>query len=122
MKLLVDKDFGSESIWVPTESGTDWGNGDHHGLGLPQDLVDRLDYMSDWFEKFEPFSLTPEIDFRAYEAYKLALAIDLKRYFGDKAQIFTWLNDKYVVEITGDDFKMTRRTKKKECRGLNTIA
>jgi hypothetical protein len=54
MKLLVDKDFSSDSLWIPTSSGNDWGNGNHHEMNLPLHLVDRLDYLSDWFETYNP--------------------------------------------------------------------
>lgn len=47
-----------------------------------------------------PGSESPEPDWICFTAYKLALAIDLKRHFQSTAQIFLW-HEGRVVEITG---------------------
>ena len=43
----------------------------------------------------------------AYCAYKQALAVDLKRHFGESAQVFVRQGED-VVEITGSFSRMTR--------------
>ncbi len=106
MKLLVDKDFESSSLWVPG-SGEGWASCDHHTFGLPEELVARLDYLSDWFETYNPGSHDPEPDWAAYGAYLLALAVDLKRHFGDAAQVFV-RSDGAVIEVTGEYTHMAR--------------
>ena len=87
MKLLVDKDWASSVLWVPGPK-IGWASCDHHTLELPPELTQRCDYLSDWFETYDPGSLDSPPDWPAYGAYLLALAIDLKRYFGTSAQIF----------------------------------
>jgi len=99
VKLLVDKDWASSSLWVPSRSGG-WASCDHHSFDLPPNLLDRCDYLSEWFETYMPGSKNPEPDWIFFEAYKLALAIDLNRHFQSAAQIFVW-HEGSVVEITG---------------------
>jgi hypothetical protein len=106
MRLLVDKDWGSSSLWVPGRLGG-WASCDHHSFHLPQELLDRCEYLSDWYESYSPGSDAPEPDWHSYSAYKLALAIDLKRHFGPTAHVFVW-QGKDVVEITGSHSLMTK--------------
>jgi len=105
MKILVDKDWGSSSLWIPGKLGG-WASCDHHSFDLPTELKDRCDYFSDWYETYEPGSNLPEPDWEAYSAYKLALAIDIKRHFGNGAQVFIWKDNK-IVEVVGDFSHMT---------------
>ena len=106
MRLLVDKDWSSSSLWVPGSNGN-WASCDHHSFGLPQELTDRCSYLSEWYESYLPGSCTPEPDWMAYCAYKQALAVDLKRHFGESAQVFVRQGED-VVEITGSFSRMTR--------------
>lgn len=99
MKLLVDKDWGSSSLWVPSSSGG-WASCDHHSFDLPQQILDRCDYMSDWFETFSPESDLPEPDWESYSAYILALAIDLKRHYQDAARLYV-RKGRGFAEVTG---------------------
>lgn len=108
MQLLVDKDWDSSSLWVPAESGG-WASCDHHSFDLPQELLDRCDYLSDWYETYWPGSDVPEPDWQSFSAYKLALAIDIKHHYGELAHIFVWQGEK-IVEITGSYSQMTRST------------
>ena len=106
MKILVDNDWCSSSLWVPSSSGG-WASCDHHFFDLPKELLDRCDYLSDWFESYIPESDSPEPDWNAYNSYKFALAIDLKRHYQESAQIFIW-HRKKIVEITGFYASMIR--------------
>jgi hypothetical protein len=110
MKILVDKDFGSSSLWVPGKSG-DWASCDHHSFDLPQELINRCDYLSEWYETYWPGSDAPEPDWKAYSAYLLGLAIDLKHHYEESAQVFVW-RDKEVVEVTGSFSKMLHNVPK----------
>ena len=105
MQLLVDKDWGSSSLWVPSNAG--WASCDHHSFNFPNYLQERCDYLSDWYESYWPGTDQPEPDWESYSAYKLALAIDIKRHYGEAAQIFVWQGD-FIVEISGEFSQMTR--------------
>lgn len=106
MRVLVDKDWDSSALWVPGRQGG-WASADHHTFGLPPDLADRCDYLSAWFETYEPGSNSPEPDWGSYNAYLVALAIDLKRHFRDSAQVFSYRGNE-LAEVTGDFASMAK--------------
>jgi hypothetical protein len=100
MKLLVWKDFDSSPLWTLGPTGTRSSTPPSR-FNLPPELRARLNYMSAWYETYEPGSSNPEPDWPAYRAYVTGVAIDLKRHYGDKAQIFIQ-GDESLLEITGE--------------------
>ena len=99
VKLLIDKDWSSTCFWVPGAEGG-WVNASPDQMNLTPELFQRCEYLSEWFEIYNPGSSDPEPDWDAYSAYTLALAIDIKKHYGQSAQIFI-RNGNEVVEVTG---------------------
>ena len=56
---------------------------------------------------YDPATDAPTPDWEAYSAYKKALAIDIKRYYGNDARIFIRNGDEFL-EITGIPSAMFR--------------
>lgn len=107
MQILVGKDWGSSILWVPSESGG-WASCDHRLFDLPQHLLDRCEYITAWHDSWWPGVRAPEPDWGSLEAYKLALAIDLKRHYKDSAQVFVSYGGT-VAEVSGSYSQMLQR-------------
>lgn len=106
MRIKVDKDWCSSPLWVPSSSGG-WASCDYRGFNLPESLVQRLGYYSDWHDSWLPGDRGPEQDWDALSHYEIALAIDLKRHYGESAQIFVHFDGK-LHEVTGSMHEMFR--------------
>jgi hypothetical protein len=83
--LRVWVDYGSGGIWEIKEpkqkhAGKGW---THDPAILPVSLQERFDYWTSWHDFQEPWNGWPGPDNHLFEAYGLALAIDLKRVLGD---------------------------------------
>jgi hypothetical protein len=103
--LRIDVDWGSTGIWQIKEPKQRCAGGCvvYEELKLPQWLVDRFEYWTNWHDAHEPWKETPGLDSELWRAYAFSLAIDLKRVLGDD----------YYVEYGGreihDDLKYLRQ-------------
>ena len=91
--LRIDWDYSSTGIWAIKEPLQKYagGNVEYASLNLPNWLVDRFNYWTQWLESSESWNGHEEPDGILISAYKLSLAIDLKRVLGDD----------YYVECSG---------------------
>jgi len=91
--LRIDWDCSSTGIWVIKEprQKSAGANLSYEGLDLPDWLVERFNYWTEWLESSESWNGHEEPDEDLVRAYKLSLAIDLKRVLGDD----------YYVECSG---------------------
>ncbi|MBW3138906.1 hypothetical protein KUV56_05080 [Ferrimonas balearica] len=98
--ITVDKDWGSTGIWCKVDSS--WGNAKYEDFPIPNWLIDRFNYWCDWYDShiFKKLDFE-ESEWTRLEAYKLSLAIDLRRVLDSSYVIYIWdeeLNGR--VEIT----------------------
>ena len=99
--IYVWCDFESTGIWGLTNEGY-LGNADYERFDLPQGLVVRFKFWERWFSDtyVEWNDERNKMDRKLFDAYGLSLAVDLKRFTGDKHRIFYGhLNDENCVEI-----------------------
>lgn len=87
MDVLVNKDWGSTGVWVPSRSGG-WANTSFASLNLPDWLVERFVFWSAWYESRTPEKIDEEFDWDSWNAYELSLAIDLKNFLGNEHRVF----------------------------------
>ena len=84
--IRVDLDWGSTGIWLldapfQKTAGT---NVAYDDFSLPSWLVDRFNVWTEWYNAWTPWKGDKnKPDQKAFEAYGLSLAIDLKRFLGD---------------------------------------
>jgi hypothetical protein len=87
MDVLVDKDWCSTGLWVRGRTSA-WANAPYSIFELPNWLLERFEYWSNWFDQCTPEHLNDRPDWKAFCAYELSLAIDLKRVLGDTVHVF----------------------------------
>ncbi len=90
--ITVDKDWGSTGIWV--KGCRTWGNAKYQDFPIPDWLIKRFEYWSDRYDshiskgcEFE------EEEWQLLEAYKLSLAMDLRRVLDDRFVVYSWDNE-----------------------------
>jgi len=91
--IKVDIDWGSTGIWIKGEQS--WGNAQYKNHPIPQWLVERFDYWCHWYNSHidKDFEFE-EVTWQQLEAYKLSLAIDLRRALDE---------DKYIVYVWNEE-------------------
>lgn len=82
-------DWESTGIWVADEKDPHLKNADYQKYHLPQELITRFQYWERWFSDAMPEwnNERNKTDQKLYDAYGLSLAIDLKRFVGDKNRV-----------------------------------
>lgn len=107
--LRIDWDWSSTGIWVIKEPKQEYAgsNLDYDALSLPEWLIERFRYWTDWLEASEPWNGHEKQDAELLAAYQLSLGVDLKRVLGDD----------YYVECSGreihDDLLYMKRVNTK---------
>jgi len=93
--LRVWCDWCSTGIWVIDEpmQKTAGANADYEDYDLPDWLVARFDYWTDWWNSWEPWQTRDAEEDYLMDAYVLSLAMDLKRVLGPD----------YYVEVAGKE-------------------
>ncbi len=98
--ITVDVDWGSTGIWI--KGANSWGNDQYKNHPIPTWLVERFQYWCDWYNSHA----TGEFDFEEetwieLEAYKLSLAIDLRRVLDSQYVVYVWDNpNNNRIEVT----------------------
>lgn len=93
-------DWESTGMWIEEDGHLK--NADYGLFALPQELITRFKYWERWFSDAVPEwnDEQNKTDRKLYNAYGLSLAIDLKRFFGEKYRVFYGhFTDKDCVEI-----------------------
>ncbi len=88
--IYVHIDYGSTGLWVPSKSGEGLGNASYDSYNLPKDLLDRFHIWEGWFTDRRPEDSdeNQKMDWKLFDSYGRALAIDLKRFLGKDYHIF----------------------------------
>jgi len=94
-KVKVMKDWGGYPLWIATDYGG-WINNDYDDYPISQDLINRFEYWSSWFDNNDVQEDEPDMDWDNFLAYGLALAVDLKRELGDEYTVIWGHGDKEV--------------------------
>lgn len=87
--IYVWVDWESTGIWIVDEKEGYLMNADYERFGLPQELVARFKYWERWYSDAMPGwnDEQNKTDQKLFDAYGLSLAIDLKRFVGEKHRI-----------------------------------
>lgn len=85
--IVVRKDWGSSALWGRGRFGGLANFTSYDELSLPQWLVDRMNYWSDWFDCRDPEQPDHHMDWEDFHAYGLSIAIDLKRFLGAEWEV-----------------------------------
>lgn len=82
-------DWESTGLWIRGVDGQ-LENAEHESFDLPQGLIERFKYWERWFSDTYPEQSNEQnkMDPDLYDAYGLSLAIDLKRFVGEKHRVF----------------------------------
>ena len=84
--LAIDLDWGSTGIWILR--GEHWLNLDYAPLNLPDWLIARFNFWTEWFNRQSPVSFCMQKkEERHFHAYGLSLAIDLRRVLGEEYEV-----------------------------------
>ena len=86
--LLVSKDWGSTVLWGYVEGGHMANYSTYERFGFPDSLIRRCDFWSGWYEHNDPLQIEKTLDWSLWEAYGLALAIDIKRILRDRYAVY----------------------------------
>lgn len=83
-------DWESTGIWTPMDEEGHLANDEYERFNLPQDLITRFKYWERWFSDAVPGwnNKQNKTDKKLYDAYGLSLAVDLKRFIGEKHRVF----------------------------------
>ena len=98
-RLLVSAERASDGIWEIDEGyhGVD-------GLNLPDWMINKIVFWSDWYEGFFPQfdhyakqTRPGRTDFLPFRAYTISIAIDLQITLGDDFEVYYHgENDEYI--------------------------
>ena len=86
--LMVSKDWGSTVLWGYLENGHMANYSTYERFGFPDSLIRRCDFWSGWYENNEPCRIEETLNLQMWEAYGLALAIDIKRFVRDRYIVY----------------------------------
>ena len=86
--LMVSKDWGSSVLWVRSKTGGMANCCTYDRFNLPDWLIRKFDFWSGWYEHNDPCEIEKTLDWPLWEAYGLALAIDLKRIVRDEYVVY----------------------------------
>jgi len=79
--ICVDLDWGSSGIWIFNKDRNSWANWNYEALALPEWLVFRFRFWTDWYNRKVPEDYRMfDDEEEMFNAYQLALAIDLRRH------------------------------------------
>ncbi len=88
--IVVSKDWGSSALWGRGKFGGLANFASYDAFSLPQWLIDRMNYWSDWYESRDP-DRPDDVDWENFHAYGLSIAIDLKRFLGSEWEVqYDW--------------------------------
>lgn len=88
-RLVIDKDWGSSVLWGPSKKYGGLANySTYEEFGFPDWLIRKFDFWSAWYEHNDPLRMDETMDWELWNAYGIALAIDVKRIVGDKYAVY----------------------------------
>lgn len=94
-RVFVNKDWGSTGIWLQDESGH-WCNAPHNSVDMPPGLRDRFEFWCEWYDHYMPGMREDDVpDDESIEAYKIGLAVDLKRHLASAAQVYVYSDGRH---------------------------
>ncbi len=118
--IYVWCDWESTGIWVTYEKDPHLKNADYQQFDLPQELIARFKYWERWFSDAMPewSNERNKTDKKLYDAYGFSLAIDLKRFVGDKNRVVygspTYVNGKPTYDGCAEIILVRRERVEKE--------
>jgi len=88
--LYVEADWGSSGLWTDNDDEQGVCMVEYEKVNLPKELSDRFTFWHDWFDMRPPEMESTDKDFDRilWENYGYALAVDLKRFVGDKYHVY----------------------------------
>ncbi len=79
--FAIDLDWCSSGLWIYRQGDKRWGNIDYESVDMPQWLVSRFDFWTDWYNRKDPRNFDMRQDESdEFAAYGFSLAIDLCRH------------------------------------------
>ena len=79
--ISVDLDWGSTGLWIYESARDGWSNLSYNYLALPDWLVGRFVFWTDWHNRKIPEDYQmPGDEEELFNAYQLSLALDLRRF------------------------------------------
>lgn len=103
--ICVDLDWGSSGIWILNNDRKSWANWRYEALALPDWLVSRFKFWTDWYNRKMPetYRMTDDED-EMFKAYQLSLATDLRRFLDQTkpGQYQVRSGRKRIVELPED--------------------
>jgi hypothetical protein len=79
--ISVDLDWGSSGLWIYETARKGWSNLSYNYLALPDWMVGRFAFWTDWHNRKIPenYQMTSD-EVEMFIAYQLSLALDLRRF------------------------------------------
>lgn len=101
-EIYIETDYSASGIWIPDPGEGYMVCADRDFLNLPKEILQRLDYWTEWFDKQRPKMGGDhnKMDWDLFRSYGKALAVEMKLFLKDDYKVFFgYANDPECIEI-----------------------